>query len=258
MISTSYGVRFLRRAFTRLTFEKRCLNACSCFVTSCVDRRAALQLVGGREQEALEVGGVAGAVARRVEDRGPLRGGEVVALQARERRRDLAPRPALGNDDGHDVRRRALGENRDHVAVAHVLLQHVAAGLQVARACRRSWPARRRRTSSRSRPCFSSSEPMSPTPDDFGIVTATRPEPSPWNGWNSDHRNQTAAMPQDRDREQNHAAATRSCSCAAPGPDRVAAARSARRCGAPRGRGARARVRPPIGHPARAVVPGSR
>src|SRR3954454_962489 len=42
-------------------------------------------------------------------------------------------------------------------------------------------------------PRFSSSEPMSPTPDAFGIETATRPAPSPWKGWNSDHRNQITA-----------------------------------------------------------------
>src|SRR4051794_32851047 len=52
-------------------------------------------------------------------------------------------------------------------------------------------------------PFFSRSEPMSPTPDDVGILTATRPEPSPWKGWKRDHRNQTTTAIRTRTAPRN-------------------------------------------------------
>src|SRR4051794_41762847 len=40
----------------------------------------------------------------------------------------------------------------------------------------------------------SSRSAMSPTPLDRGMLTATVPEPSPWNGWKREFRNHSAAM----------------------------------------------------------------
>ena len=82
-----------------------------------------LQLVGGREQEALEVGGALCVELARVERRRAPRGRQVVALElVPDQLRDLASRAALRHGDGHEVGRRAGRERVQGRAVAHVAL----------------------------------------------------------------------------------------------------------------------------------------
>ena len=97
--------------------------------------RTAAQLVGGREEEALEARG------RGVEPVFPicelcavLAGGEVVAANPRPAGewRDLPAAQALGDRQIDHVPRGARDERVEHVAVGHVLAQRVGARLEIA------------------------------------------------------------------------------------------------------------------------------
>ena len=187
------GVRFLRlrlRAGSRR--RTRCLNAAQLLRHELARRTApALQLVGGREQEALEVLAPRAPVAARVQvgraDASPSRS-RPSGPPAR-RSRDLAARAALGDRRRSIVSwRRALLERVDHVAVAHVLASACSVpGLRsprlpaiVARALEEELAAITSLLLEQRRRCRRRRTPA-------GCSPRTRPSPSPWNGWKSEN-----------------------------------------------------------------------
>ena len=140
------------------TVAKRSLNAVSWRSTSRAHGHAAAQLVGGREQEALQALRPLRAVFARVEQARAPAGGQVAPAQAvAHHAGDLPARQPLGNRDLHDVGRHALLERVEGGGEAHVLAERERAGLELVACVPPAARAAGRRSSSTRRPCSSSS-----------------------------------------------------------------------------------------------------
>ena len=98
--------------------------------------RALLELVRGREQEALEARRPLGPVVARIEVGVAPGRLDVVAGQRLHERSDLAPRATLRDRDPDHVRRQPLLEAVEHGRVLHVAGERVRAGLELLAAAR--------------------------------------------------------------------------------------------------------------------------